>query len=152
MTEDKRHDNPGRPTSCDQETIDKALAYISNDETINYLSHGHAIPSVVGLCRVLNRARSTLYKWAEDPNNIFSDILADSNELQELVLLNGTLTNELNSNIGKLVLGKHGYHDKQDITGNDGGPIETKEMSGNELARRLAFVLGSALKDAGKDK
>lgn len=34
---------------------------------------------------------------------------------QEVVLLNGGLTGEMNSNIVKLVLGKHGYNEKQNI-------------------------------------
>ena len=79
-----------------------------------------AIPSVVGLCRVLGRSRETLYGWARDPDSEkhkdknFGDILRACNEAQELTLLNGSLSNQLNANIAKLVLGKHGYHDKQD--------------------------------------
>lgn len=37
------------------------------------------------------------------------------------------------------------YGDKQQITGKDGGPIVTKDTSGNDLARRLAFALSSAV-------
>lgn len=108
----------GRPTNCDQETIDKALDYISDDKDRNYLSHDHAMPSIVGLCRILNRSRSTLYRWSEDENNAFWDILASSNEFQEFVVLNGTLKGDLNAQIGKLVLGKHGYSERVDSTHN----------------------------------
>ena len=42
--------------------------------------------------------------------------------MQQLTLLNGGLSNTFNSAITKLVLGKHGYHDKmdQDISSTDG--------------------------------
>ena len=44
--------------------------------------------------------------------------MSETNQNQELTLLNGSLTSGLNANIAKLVLGKHGYSDKQetDIT------------------------------------
>lgn len=118
----------GRPTSYTKEIIDLSLSYVSNDETINYKSHNHAIPSIVGLCRIINRARSTLYEWAKDTDNEFSDILPQLNEFQEFSALDGTLKGDLNAHIGKLVLGKHGYSDKTatEHSGPGGGPIETK--------------------------
>jgi hypothetical protein len=110
----------GRPVEFNQGIVDQAREYIED-----YASHGHAIPSVVGLCSVLNRARSTLYKWAEDESTGFSDILEAINEKQQLVLLSKGLTDEFNASITKLVLGKHGYHDKQDteLTGKGGDPL-----------------------------
>lgn len=105
----------GRPTQYTKEMGEKAQQYLSDDKTVNYESRGHAIPSIVGLCRILNVARSTLYLWAKDKDHEFSDILENSNELQELVLINGSLKNELNPTIAKLALGKHGYSEKQDI-------------------------------------
>ncbi len=117
----------GRPTNYTKELGELAKEYLSDDESVNYLSYEHAIPSVVGLCRVLNRAKSTLYLWAKDEGHEFSDIIAKSNEFQEFVTLNGTLKGTLNPVIGKLVLGKHGYHEKQqtEISGPGGKPIET---------------------------
>ena len=38
-----------------------------------------------------------------------------------------------------------GLADKSELTGKDGGPIETKDMSDNELARRIAFALAKGL-------
>lgn len=118
----------GRPSEYTEEVVNLALGYVSDDESVNYISYSHAIPSIVGLCRVINRARSTVYLWSADINNQFSDILPAINEFQELTTLNGSLTGELNPQIGKLVLGKHGYSDKiaTELTGADGGPVETK--------------------------
>jgi phage terminase small subunit len=36
--------------------------------------------------------------------------------------------------------------DKHEITGKDGGPIQTEELSPNDIARRIAFTLAQGLK------
>jgi len=100
----------GRPTDYTQDIANKAWEYVDN-----YENHGHAIPSVVGLCKVLKRGKSTIYDWAQDEEKEFSDILAAINENQELVTFNKSLTGDYNPTIAKLLLGKHGYHDKQDV-------------------------------------
>lgn len=132
-----------RPTNCTREVVDKAYDYLSSDPDKNYKSYGHAIPSIVGLCRVLNRSRSSLYEWASitkdqeameeyETRSHFSDILALANECQELDVLNGGLSSDFNAHISALVLGKHGYHKKidSDSTSSDGSmtpkdPIST---------------------------
>jgi len=139
--------NVGRPTEYTPELAQKARDYLSDDAEINYISHGHAIPSIVGMCRILKRGKSTLYDWAKNKDHEFSDILAESNEFQELVTINGTLRNELNAQIGKLVLGKHGYHEKTDTTlANADGTNLNTASSDIEIARKLANVLSIALK------
>lgn len=35
---------------------------------------------------------------------------------------------------------------QQEVTGKDGGPVEMKELSDNDLARRIAFILAKGLK------
>ncbi len=100
----------GAPTKCTPELIEKARNYLEN-----YKDAGDVIPSVVGLAIVLEVRRETLYAWIkEDGKEEITNILAAINENQERVLINGGLSNSFNSNITKLVLGKHGYHDKQD--------------------------------------
>ena len=97
----------GRPKALTDKVKQQAQNYIDNFE-----DHGHAIPSVVGLCSVINRSRQTLYNWANTDSD-FLDILEAINERQELVTLNKSLTGEYNATIAKLLLGKHGYTDKQ---------------------------------------
>jgi len=109
-----------RPTNLTDEVIEKARSYVDN-----YHKYGHAVPSVVGLCKVIDRARSTVYLWASEEDNEFSDILESINENQELVTFNQALLGEYNASIAKLLLGKHGYTDKQELGGMDGKPIET---------------------------
>lgn len=38
------------------------------------------------------------------------------------------------------------FSDKVELTGKDGGPIQTEDLSGNEIARRIAFALAEGLK------
>jgi len=106
-----------RPTKYNKAILEKANAYLDNFKT----EHKHSIPSVVGLAKILRINRDTLYEWAKDEKKEeFSDILRQIVSDQEFELLNGGLSGDLNSNIVKLVLGKHGYSDKQEMTGKDG--------------------------------
>ena len=123
----------GRKTSITPKIIKLALEYVSDDPKKNYIRYDHAIPSIVGLCRVLKRSRSTIYLWATDPDNAFSDIVDTNKEFQELVTLNGTLNGTLNANIGKLVLGKHGYHDRQVVD----TTVTLSDLSDEELTARI---------------
>jgi hypothetical protein len=111
----------GRPTDYNTQLLEKAKEYLDN-----YESHGDMIPSNEGLCDVIDINRSTLYRWRdEEGKEEFKDILDAINRRQQRVLINKGLSNDFNSAITKLVLGKHGYHDKQqqEISGPDGGPI-----------------------------
>lgn len=110
----------GRPTICNDELREKALEYIEN-----YREHGEVIPSVVGMAKAINVAKSTLYKWAEEEDKKFSDILDQCMDNQEIALMNGGLSGDYNSTITKLMLTKHGYHDKADntLSSPDGGPV-----------------------------
>jgi|GEM_PF-1914158 len=98
----------GRPTKYNTALLEKAQHYLDN-----YEEYDEVIPSAVGLALVLDITRSTLYAWAKDEDKkVFSHILDNINKKQEQVLLKNGLNNKFNSNITKLVLGKHGYHDR----------------------------------------
>jgi hypothetical protein len=123
MTEKKN--KGGRPTKYTPELIEKAYEYLDVYNTVC----GDVIPSVVGLCLYLDIRTSTAYDWAkQDEKKEFSDILAKCIQLQENKLVNGGLSNSMNSNIVKLVLGKHGYSDKQQVDhqSSDGSMSPTK--------------------------
>lgn len=71
-------------------------------------------------------SRSTIYRWTREPGKEeFRDMLERILGAQELVLWNKGLTGEFNPAITKLLLGKHGYHDKQDHT-HSGVGFETR--------------------------
>ena len=102
-----------RPTKWSKEIEEKAVAYITN-----YATYGDMIPSIEGMAEHLGLHRDTLYDWARQESKEFSDILGRCMQVQQKTLVNKGLNNTFNSAITKLVLGKHGFHDKmdQDIT------------------------------------
>lgn len=108
----------GRPSKYSEEKLSTAMDYISN-----FADYGDVIPSVVGLAVALETHRDTIYAWAKDEDKQdFSDIVKRLSTSQERKLLNSGLDNTFNPTIAKLLLGKHGYSDKQetDHTSSDG--------------------------------
>jgi hypothetical protein len=133
----------GRPTYYSPEVVEQSIHYL---EHFNEDPYNDQIPSIVGLCKVIKRSRSTIYRWIDDEDKIdFRDITESIQDYQEHRLLNGGLSGELNSAITKLILGKHGYSDKSEVAGAGGDPLIPK-VSDTELMRRAAFVIASALK------
>lgn len=120
----------GRPTTFTPEMMEKANEYLENYDS----EHSHSIPSAVGLAVVLNVARSTLYKWAEDERTGFSDILDKINDKQQMVLLAKGLSGDFSAAIAKLVLGKHGYHEVSKV---DANINDYSNMSSDERQRKL---------------
>lgn len=107
----------GRPTKYTAELLEKAEAYL-----FDYEKHEHAFPSDLGLSEVLGIHTSTLYDWAtHEDKKEFSDILDRINTKQQMVAWNKGLRNEYNASLVKLLLGKHGYHDKADTDIKSGG-------------------------------
>lgn len=116
----------GRPTKYNKEILDKAKEYL-----LKYDEIGDKIPSVAGLSLYLDICRDTIYDWdGQDDKKEFSYILKQINATQHQVLINKGLSNDFNSAITKLVLGKHGYHEKQqqEISGPEGKPIQTASV------------------------
>ena len=114
----------GRPTLYNDAILAKAKYYLDN-----YKSHGHVVPQIAGLARVLGVRRETLYAWAKEENKEeFSNILEEIMSEQEISLINGGLGGDFNSNITKMMLTKHGYSDKQEVNHqNDGGKFDVIE-------------------------
>ena len=113
----------GRPTDYTPELVEKARKYIDD-----YQSQGDVIPSEVGLCKYIGQSITCVQRWgAEEGKEVFKGILKAINTEQHNVLINKGLSGDFNSAIAKLVLGKHGYHEKQqtEISGPDGKSIET---------------------------
>lgn len=116
----------GRPTDYTEELLEKAKAYVDGE----FMTEGQAVPTVEGLSLYIGKARSTVYDWAtHEDKKAFSDILEKCNQKQAVMLMSGALTNDLNANIAKLMLGKQGYSDKsiQEHTGANGGAIKTEQ-------------------------
>jgi len=103
-----------RPTKYSKAILDKANKYLKE-----WKSQGDMIPSVEALSEYLDVARKTLYNWG-DKHGEFLHMLDDLQSLQAKTLINNGLSGEFNSAITKLVLTKHNYSDKQEMTGKDG--------------------------------
>ena len=116
----------GRPTLYTDELDKQALHYV----IAGYEDEGHPFPSIVGMAVTLNVKKSTLYQWGEDNRGDISDTLSLCQDYQELKVMNGSITNELNPTISKLVLANFGYHDKADntLSGPDGKPVQTDSV------------------------
>ena len=129
-----------RPTTYDDEMLSDALSYIDQfnmqPDQRDEIVHDEVIPSIVGLARYIKRAKSTIYKWVgEEGKEEFSDIVSTINELQELKLLSGGLAGGYNPMISKLILSKHGYHDKAEIDNKSSdGSMSPKAYSQDQYA------------------
>lgn len=107
-----------RPTDYTEELLANANDYIDNCPD--------TVPTVVGLCLHIGIAKATAYRWADEGNEEFKDILDIVGSKQERQLISGGLTNEYNSAITKMMLTKHGYTDKTETDITTGGkPLNT---------------------------
>lgn len=108
-----------RPSDYTPELVEKAREYVEKEH------ESPAFLSVAGLAHYLGVARSTIYDWAsQEDKKEFSDILENILTAQELFLTSGGLKGTYNSTITKLMLTKHGYSDKTDVT-SDGKQLPT---------------------------
>tara|TARA_R110001599_G_scaffold225195_1_gene424345 strand:- start:972 stop:1346 length:375 start_codon:yes stop_codon:yes gene_type:complete len=103
----------GRPTKYTPELIDKARNYVN--------VYTRLIPSHQDLCLHLDISETTLYRWAEEDDE-FREILAKVKLTQFSVAMDGGLGGEMNANLVKLLMGKHGLSEKStvDQTSSDG--------------------------------
>ena len=116
----------GRYTSYDADILAKAEEYLDCflDECSEVvLTPPQVVPTRVGLSIYIKRCTSTIDAWEKDPNKSeFMGVLKDIKATQHAIALNGGMTGDYNAPIVKLLLTKHGYHDKveQDVKSSDG--------------------------------
>ena len=114
----------GRPSLLDEEMLEKAKHYMF----CGYKEIKNIVPSVAGLCCYLGVSKSAVYVWSEkseanlkDPIRVeFMDTLDAIQAKQEMLLINGGLSQLFSGTITKLMLANHGYSDKvqTDVTSN----------------------------------
>ena len=121
--------NPvGRPSDYNEETVPKAIKYCQEYESL-----GEVIPSIAGLAIYLDITRETVRVWAKEENKKdFSVIVAQILATQEKKLVNSGLKDDFNSSITKLLLTKHGYSDRQELTGKDGESLIPLPLLGGQ--------------------
>ena len=123
-----------RPTDFSKEIVDKANEYLElcQDEEIQQLTGLSVkgtelyknklkvkIPTIEGLSAFLGIATSTSYEW-EKKYPEFSEVIDLLRQKQAEALINNGLSGDYNPTIAKVLLTKHGYADKQELTGKDG--------------------------------
>lgn len=108
----------GRPTKYTKDIPQKLNEYIST-----YSQYGDIIPSAEGFACTIGIGRRTIYDWA-GKHVEFSHMLDKLNAAQARAAISKGLTGDWNATIVKLLLSKHGYSDKHEITGSEGGPIQ----------------------------
>lgn len=128
----------GRPTTYSDEVVALGVDYIENCPD--------NLPSVVGLCLHIGRAKSLVYEWVKQGDKKpLADIVSIVNEMQEHILINKSITNEFNSKIAAMMLSKFGHVERKEIdnTSSDGS---MKTYSPSDYATAQASVK-SKLKD-----
>jgi hypothetical protein len=133
--------NPiGRPTSYNNSVLERAENYING----GYVAVGDVVPSRAGLAVELGVSRETLTNWGR----VFPEFLGTLERLlaiQERVTLSKGLSGDFNSNIAKMLLGNHGYSDRQTIAGDKDAPLQINStinvgaLSAQALAELVAL-------------
>lgn len=116
------------------------------DEVISHLGEGYTLASFAG---IIGADRQTVYNWADAHEEFFDAIKkgrAKGQHIWEQRLSKQAIDGA--GNTAAIIFAmKNLYQDDwadkiiSEHTGKDGGPIETKDVAGYELARRIAFLL-----------
>jgi hypothetical protein len=96
-----------RPSKLTKSLINRAYDYLNGD----WRDVGDHIPSLSGLACYLGVCNKTIFNYSKQ-NDDFLHITTMVMTMQENRLINGGLAGEFNPTITKLLLSKHGYHDK----------------------------------------
>ena len=114
----------GRPSLLDEEMLQRAKDYMLG----GFKDIENIVPSAAGLACYLGVSKKTIFNWAnvseDDENNPlgveFLHTLNAIQDKQEMMLINGGLSQVFSGTITKLMLTNHGYSDKvqTDVTTN----------------------------------
>ena len=121
----------GRPKLYSEEILQKTKDYIENCKDIpedkeNGIKKVVNLPSIEGLAYEIKISKETIYQWCKEYPE-FSDVIDDLRAKQAKSLINNGLSGDYSQVISKVLLTKHGYIDKQDVT-SDG-----KDIKGNSI-------------------
>jgi hypothetical protein len=150
----------GRPSLFTQELADSICTRLAEGESLRAILRDDGMPAMSVVFRWLSqnlsfqeqytRAREAqadhefdgLCSMADEPPEKKQDGTVDNGWVQHQKLRIDTRKWA----ISKLAPKKYGDKLTTELTGKDGGPIQTEEMSPNDLARRIAFALANGLK------
>lgn len=130
----------GRPSKYTNDLLLKASQYLNN-----WQKWGDAVPSIASLCIYLKISRKTAHLWKHDEDKAdFCHILDTISLAQERTLINNGLLNYFNSNVVKMMMGKHGYTDKQEViaggTDSQGREWTVKVINSDPIETTKAWI------------
>jgi hypothetical protein len=100
--------------------------------------------TISGLCIFLDIDKTTWEDWRGHPD--FSRVVMRADEIIRDQKFAGAAADLLNANI---IARDLGLADKSELTGKDGGPVETKDVSDRDLAKAVAALLAKGLRTGG---
>jgi len=116
------------------------------NECIEFMAQGYSLTAFAGEIGV---SRETVYEWERSIPE-FSDAVKKARAKRVGALERGLLTQENGPSVTARIFALKNacpdeWREKQQVehTGKDGGPIETKDVSMLEAARRIAFTLAA---------
>ncbi len=130
-----------RPTKYDPGYCDKVIAC---------LAQGH---SVTGFAGEIGVSRATVFNWANEYPEFFDALKAGQSaatKFWEAILVSVARDGKGNATAAIFGLKNRAAEDWADKvvnehTGKDGGPIETADVTDQEAARRVAFILAKGV-------
>jgi hypothetical protein len=104
--------------------------------------------TIAGLCLFLDISHETWIKWRNDRTDL-SEVIGRAESVIKSQKFAGAAADLLNANI---IARDLGLADKTELSGTDGGPIQTEDVSEMEAARRVAYLLNAADRARGKKR
>jgi hypothetical protein len=158
----------GRPSLYSLELAARICERISSGESLRQVCRDETMPCTATVMKWAReipefsehyaKARDALLEhWAEEITEIAddgsNDWMNNADPENPGYKLNGEHINRSRLRVdtrkwllSKLAARKYGDRIAAELTGKDGGPIETKEISDSDLAREVAFLLTSVVK------
>jgi hypothetical protein len=160
----------GRPSDYTQETADRICAQLAEGKSLRTICKADDLPSCQTVYAWLRTHAEFLAQYTrakEDAADAFAEEMLDiadeaSNDWMEVhdkdnagYRFNGEHVNRSRLRVdtrkwiaSKLKPKKYGERVQAELTGKDGGPIETADLTEVEIARRIAFALQSGAQKA----
>ncbi|MFK7944560.1 MAG: helix-turn-helix domain-containing protein [Paracoccaceae bacterium] len=134
----------GRPSTYDRKHIEPLLELAAEGKSLAQISARLDIP------------RTTLLRWGDD-NEEFRTALTRAKDLEqnwwEDQAQENLTADKFNAPVWKKSMEarfRKEYTERKEITGDEGGPIQTESVGDTEIARQIAFTLAKGI-HAGSD-
>lgn len=163
----------GRPTLYSEELADVICERLADGESMRSISRDDGMPAMSTLFKWLREIESFSQQYArakeecadmyaedviEIADNAANDWMENNDPENPGFRLNGEHIQRSRLRVdarkwiaGKLKPKKYGEKVSQEISGPEGKPIQTEEVSDQELARRIAFLLEKGIRETKEE-